>query len=356
MDKWPIDKNKYPLRVLARRIHLFVRRECPCIVYFKVSQDMDSLRIDYNVKEISHMYPKIFCYRVEWYSHLTYFQTITPSDKYDVTVWKSGQKIMIISKPDVKHLQIMFEYVHNEIMGPCRDHYLSTFYKKRCYNKRKYEITQCELQTSKQIRPQTEFFEDKFKNQSCKELKSQISPTKTNKYNIFKINDNQKLTCTNTNTKFVGQNNSYLFQSKTNNVSLHSHPLNNISFSQKEVLGLHTKPENKSNTEEKRLIPSFLKPVPVSHSFFDNTCMLNSQSNYNIPLKQGETQILKDEEIAYKNAHSQSMFNDLNKIDPKNTLTTNNIVQTVKTGSSRRKPSIPTKFKYYLSEKSYAQN
>lgn len=123
MEQESIDKNEYPMRIDARRLHLYIRRDCPSIVFFDKFKD-ENHELARSIILISKKYPRVFCYKVGWKPHQYYYQTINPSEKHDVTVWQSSQKIRVIQNPDICELEDMFSYVQNKIDGSCRKMYL----------------------------------------------------------------------------------------------------------------------------------------------------------------------------------------------------------------------------------------
>lgn len=121
MEKFQIDNCEYPLRVIASGLKKLISRDCPCVVVFMDPDDPYSRRIICYTTLLCRKYPRVICYKVGWYSHLNYYQNIQPSDKYDITIWKSSKKILVYNKPEIFQITHMFNCVQNEYNGQCSE-------------------------------------------------------------------------------------------------------------------------------------------------------------------------------------------------------------------------------------------
>lgn len=105
----------YPISIPAQKMKKYIQRNCPCIIVFTDLTDPISNDLKFNTREVSLKHPRIFCYKVKWSSHIYYYQNIQPSDKYDITVWKSDEKLLIFNKPDFNQIKYMFDCIQNEL-------------------------------------------------------------------------------------------------------------------------------------------------------------------------------------------------------------------------------------------------
>lgn len=125
MDELPNDINQYPLSIVPNSLVKYIKRSCPCIVFFTEPRDPKSQKVVIHTTLISKQYPRVFSYKVGWIGHKNNHQKNYPCGPYDVTVWKSLNKIYLHPEPDFHQLIKMFDFVEKQIMGECRIAYIN---------------------------------------------------------------------------------------------------------------------------------------------------------------------------------------------------------------------------------------
>lgn len=122
------DKNIYPLMVNSKYLINYLKGDVPCIVVFDAKGDPISQCIVNNINFMCRRYPKVFCYKVRWGFDLDILKLINKGELYNVTIWKSCEKIIFYKYPSIDHLNKMFSYVQNKIDGEYRMQYLVTLF------------------------------------------------------------------------------------------------------------------------------------------------------------------------------------------------------------------------------------
>lgn len=110
-----VDNNKYPLLIPARNLHKYITRDCECIIFFQYKFDLKSSIIEESVAIMSQKYPRVFCYKVGWMSHLRNNQRIYECGRYDVMIWKNGQKQLYFTNPTNSQLDFLFSIVSKRL-------------------------------------------------------------------------------------------------------------------------------------------------------------------------------------------------------------------------------------------------
>lgn len=111
------DFHTYPQKIYAKILIRYIRRACPCIVYFQNKLDQRSIEICKTVKNMSQFFPSVFVYEVVWKTHEKYYQITDPSQPYEVAVWRSFKREMCYLMPTKQELYSMFTYVYSRITG-----------------------------------------------------------------------------------------------------------------------------------------------------------------------------------------------------------------------------------------------
>lgn len=358
MDNELVDENKYPLRVSATRIHILVRRECPCIVFFSATPDWDNEKILDNTTLISRRYPKVFAYYVGWLSHKNYYQTINPSDKYDVTVWKSSRKIIVISKPNLKQLEELYQYVQMEIDGPSRYLYLHVLKQDKNLNekrkKRREKRMENEIGNNKTQPPNTLLLlsQAKFKRSTSTEIISPDSPAIQNTNDIRSQQNCAKITLKNINFQLCGHNKSQPTTLKTNNILITPQTFNNIKYSNKSSLDSSIISKNDTKIESKRSVYEIQKNVHLTRIFSKNAILSNSKMNFDKSINNRDIICSKLDKILYQQTESQSTLPNSKIISNISSLASNRFSTSIKVQRSKRKQKRPNKITRCLFESS----
>lgn len=111
------DINEYPILIQASNIHRYIRRFCPCIVYFMFKAEFSNYSVIRNIETTCKKYPQVFCYRVGWDSFQKHFPNAQSFDINDVTVWRANAKIMSYKNPTEEQIIMMFNYVQARILS-----------------------------------------------------------------------------------------------------------------------------------------------------------------------------------------------------------------------------------------------
>lgn len=357
MDLNLTDKNKYPIRVVARRIHLNLRQEFPCILFFDSHIDEESFKIDYTISVISRKYPKVCCYKVGWESHKNYYQKINPSQKYDVTVWKSENKLRVVSKPSIEQVQEIFEYVQREIDGPCKQMYLYYLYQQnknyKERNKRKFERIQNQLDRYKnQINDYPSHNEKKLKQYPIIEKQSMSSlPFQNNSDPIFLKNCLQ-----NTHPKVTDslyrQDNLYPHSSKTNYILSNPSSFSKISLPFKKRIHYLIKRSNFKNIEAKNISTNIKEQTSVLPLAYNNELLFNPKNRSYSSLNKTKCVNVICSKINDQNSKSGEMLKNSKNICENSPFLFRGVVNTIQTVRSKRKQYRPVKIVRCSSESS----
>lgn len=110
-------KSQYPFSIRASYFYKYIKDKKPCIIFFENSSDDTCNSIMNKMIYLSKRFPKVICFKVLWERHLKYYQNINPSNVYDITLWKEGEKIMVCSDPPIEQLYEMYTNAHKLIYG-----------------------------------------------------------------------------------------------------------------------------------------------------------------------------------------------------------------------------------------------
>lgn len=117
-------KKKYPVTIDVNNLIHYFETDCPFILFFNNWKESKSESIKYAVSKVCCKYPDVFCAMTVWEFYKRKYKLEDDQEKYEVSVWKSGNKIHSFMEPTEVNITCLFEYVNEQILGPYYEQYL----------------------------------------------------------------------------------------------------------------------------------------------------------------------------------------------------------------------------------------
>lgn len=146
------DVREYPVNVSCRHFESYVKKACPSIILFEKKSDPRSWKITESVTKKCKLFPKVFCYIINWENFLKNYLDKYYCEIYEVSVWRSNDKLLFYTEPNSLELDIMFSYCNTQILGEDKECYMNIItdhmHVFRKYAKRKKEIEKNKLKNT----------------------------------------------------------------------------------------------------------------------------------------------------------------------------------------------------------------